>query len=754
MLDNNQASGKLGKDVVVQNATRVRAIVSLSLLAWTIAITTLFLSKNTVLLHVFFYIFQPWHIWLGNCPWFDIILAALIFSLYWLTGHLILRSCNVFFSLFVDIGIAFVIGISVLTIPFELLAIAGLLYRIPVALIFILFIGILFYSACRHNKETLPGSDSPLNPRLFRARYLVFARHEYNARIQKPCTTVGILAYYAAVFLIALNIILNFYHALFFPETYWDALIYYMGYSRLTYMQHMFPVKVVAQVGIGLGANYPHLFPLMGATIATLAGTWSNIFPQMISPVAGLITTALIYSMISRISRNALIAILATLLFRSVPYVIAYFTFASDYSLTLLYLGAFLYLSMMYLESRLWGYLMLNMLLCAGAVHINYLMWYLWIGLIILLVLAHTGKRKKSSIVFIPGDLPLTVNTTWLPIGKFVRQRRFLVFLFVTLAMASTWYIRNIIVTGNPVYAFFPEIFDGKHINPQVLESCFVEWRLNGDGIGVFGTSIAAKIAATWRFFVTWEHSWKLAPVFVAFGVSGFILAFLSVSGIFSVRCNFQSVAHKRLLVLSLYIFLFLLLYHYCISDIYLYHIVAILVPVSVSSTLVLTALWGRGFKIIIILLCLIIGIIPGIAFSLRGFKALHLNLVALRNPCMPPQHFYRLRFDDDVAMWNYVNEHLRGEKLLTHENRHLMYHPSITFIHLDDWDIQRLYNLQDHEKMNALKSMGIRHYLYIPMEEHHPILKKLGVYRWTQDETLMELLFERGDNRLYRFKQ
>ena len=54
-------------------------------------------------------------------------------------------------------------------------------------------------------------------------------------------------------------------------------------------------------------------------------------------------------------------------------------------------------------------------------------------------------------------------------------------------AAGSTWHVRNWIVTGNPVYAFFYIIFGGKHINPEVMESAAREWTINGFGIALYG---------------------------------------------------------------------------------------------------------------------------------------------------------------------------------------------------------------------------------------------------------------------------
>src|SRR5690606_38563533 len=57
--------------------------------------------------------------------------------------------------------------------------------------------------------------------------------------------------------------------------------------------------------------------------------------------------------------------------------------------------------------------------------------------------------------------------------------------MIVLLFAAGSWNLRNWYLTGNPVYAFFPEIFTNSvRMNTDVLRSAELEWFRNGDGIG------------------------------------------------------------------------------------------------------------------------------------------------------------------------------------------------------------------------------------------------------------------------------
>jgi hypothetical protein len=75
----------------------------------------------------------------------------------------------------------------------------------------------------------------------------------------------------------------------------------------------------------------------------------------------------------------------------------------------------------------------------------------------------------------------------------------------VACAIGSTWYIRNWIVTGNPVYAFFYKILGGKNVNPAVMAAAEKEWQANGYGIGLFGPTVLEHIKHAWGFFTGFD---------------------------------------------------------------------------------------------------------------------------------------------------------------------------------------------------------------------------------------------------------
>ncbi|MEO8376786.1 MAG: hypothetical protein ABI579_03880, partial [Candidatus Sumerlaeota bacterium] len=163
----------------------------------------------------------------------------------------------------------------------------------------------------------------------------------------------------------------------------------------------------------------------------------------------------------------------------------------------------------------------------------------------------------------------------------------------------------------------------------------------------------------------------------------------------------------------------------------------------------------------IVYILVIVQGIAPGLAFALMGFKftgaqQLHgefyaqTNLAAFRHPGISGAEFYRLRYGNDPDMWDYVNEHLKNRKILTHENRHYVFDASITFIHLDDWEMQKGYDLPSAQlTADFLRAHDLHYYLRTANEANHKINGRLHMDRLVESGDAREI-FRAGDNVLY----
>ncbi len=776
-----------------------------------------FFHSNTALIHseqfplgVFSALFGPWTFSLANTPPLDVLQMLVVNALVFGFGWVCLRVLRLRLSWPGAIAAAYALGWGIAGFAFILLTMARLLYMPFAWLLWIaLFVGGVYLARRLRpvfevgKSGQLDENIPPLPTSKLTIAFLVLAG-------------VGVL-------LVTLT---TFWHAVFYPETYWDSLILYLGYARMTFLENAFPFKAEAQVGIGLGANYPHLYSNFGAFASTMFADWSDMHQRFAAPLSGLLACVFVYLTAVQVFRSHAVAAASTILFRTLPNGIAYTTYASDYAFAIFYTAAFVYFGTLYFTARSRGALVAFTLMPAIGMNLNYMMGMLWVPWLAAIAFDYlrSGRGVRRSFY----------------LGKF-----FICTFAVCIGISLPWYVRNWVLTGNPVYSFFPEVFTTSvRVNPDVLRSAEIEWFRVGDGVGKIAefyhdlhqgidrdeghpdyqrraNNLYWRLRASWPFwygydiltpagpgeeytslrsagwlarlyrltsfttsndayrqseqiagrsYYVWPHHYKMAPKFPGFFIPVFLLLPLVAAG--WAGWNYRRTGRMPDGDAVIPVFLVYLTaagylgYKYLLADFYLYQILGIMAPAAVLAGLPFywlkriaaggdpnLALACKGLAGGSGLMLLAILVTPGMTFGLMGFKfsgartveGQHFNQLALdafRNPGMPADLFLRLRYGADVDTWEYANENLRDGKLLTHENRHYVLDPSITIVHLDDWDIQAAYDMNDpEERARFLREYGIEHYLRIPNEYRHPINEELGMEE-LEDEGLLEFIY------------
>jgi len=767
---------------------------------------------------------NPYRYYASGIDWPALAVAAGAALVLIFVGLVALHALDLYVPQIARVALAYVVGMGIVGVLLEVETIFGLHNRQTIVLTVVAALLLLAALALRRTQQSVQIVATP-KWGTWRSDIARECERRYYETLCHPKKPLAKAIYGLLLTLIGLLTFLTFYHGSLCPVTYWDSQILYVGYAREIYYQHAFPFKAVAQVGIGLGANYPHLYSLITAATATVAGRWSDSFAQVTSPLAGLLSCFLVYHIVLRLTRHRLLALALTAIFRAIPYGIAYFIYASDYSLVILFPAAFLYVALCYLETNLSGYLILATLIPAFAMHINYLMGLLWVVWAAMLLLAHvrplrepppephavlddeTVKREMVALQTAHPHPPTLI--------QLLISGRFWTWFAVAVAIATPWYVRNWVLTGNPVYAFFPRLFPKTmHYNQEVMDSAFVEWTLNGDGIGnaalapegaaefwerfdrfrnardVSNMEIARietllrhKIAASWPFWVTGFNAWKLAPSFIGIALPGLLIFLIGCRRLKQLDLSDREVvARRRFGWICLLLFLLLLAYHYLLADFYLYQIISLIVLIPVFGAYFVRALASRFARGLFVALALWIAVFPGLAMALMGFKiksAVNIagrsyspfHLVALHNIGLDRATFYQLAFGDDAIAWAGLNTYCLGERVLTHENRHLVLDRRVKIVHFDDWDVQALWGKSPDEQLRGLRDLGINYYLFVPNETRHQINRRLGppgsrdiaeknpepwrlsALRGWIESGVLELIQTFGDNRLYRFK-
>jgi hypothetical protein len=503
----------------------------------------------------------------------------------------------------------------------------------------------------------------------------------------------------AAWTVFSILMVFSFEHAVFFPPQYHDALLYYTYYPKLIFLNEGFPFPidpdgfkelVQCQVGLGIGANYPHLFRLWQASICCLGREWSSIPGQFLPPLAALATALLLYRVVVRRWRSERLALWAILLLQSIPYWLWYQHWVSDYPL-----AVWLTLSAVALlasgnsgQSRVFAGLVG---IAVAGTHLNYLMAGLW-------------------------WFPLLL---WLAMGKGRYRPAILAIGLLGVLLSSTWFIRNEVVTGNPVYPFFPELFGGENINPEVLKSCQYEWICNGDGLIQVGETFWKRVFGTPQYFLLNSRlSIKLGTLPFGWFFPGLLgLLFFRKFDLFR-----GSVAGFGA---------FLLFYEYAVSPFYLYHIMPV-IPLMVLVACEWLSRLDRRRSVLGRLhtgLVLVVALTVGLPSQLYGAKSFSPTLYHTLHPGMAPDEFLDMSFPGEYRMWKILNARLpQGAVLLTHENRYYYLRDDIKVLHLDDYRLVELYGKPPGEVEARLRELGVGYYLKIPNERNHPVVRFLGV--------------------------
>lgn len=710
--------------------------------------------------------FRPYNAQWANAPWRELLIASAMIVAYTFIGWMLLSLMRLFVPRGARLCLALAVGCGTVGVAAELLAMAGRLTQPGVMTLWAVLLAAAMICGGWGFVRRHALRDFSAHTRLTASEQTQRANHWYVAAHPWPHEWPARLLVGLYGLLFGIITVLVTLHAVGEPVAYWDALILYVGYARDICLQGGFPQKVVGQVGVGLGANYPHMYELLAAQTAALSGYWSDTFAQLLPPVATTAAMVLVYYTVTELTRQRLVGLAAAVIVRSVPYGLSYSQFASNYSLAILFTAAFIYMACKLVRDGLPGYRDLMLLLAAMAVHINYLMWGLWPVAALAVVAACTVRPRAAADSMRAAEYQSTTSlfsdtgtrdTDWADLPpeplalhyrpkllQVLKSRRFWLSVALALVVASPWYIRNIVVTGNPVYAFYSNIFPSKNVNPAVMKSAEQEWLLNGDGLGRVGRTLPEKLRGSWLYFVTGNQHWKLAPFFMAMVLPGFFLWLVGWVASWRSRPRGtssppSSAGFYAALVAPAALFCLLWFYAYCVADFYLYQIIIVLPLFGLFAGVLFAFCKSRPARIVLHTLVVLTALAPGVVMGIMGFKlkktgvydwmpAPQMNATALRTLFMKPSTYYRMEFGGDMIMLDYVNELPAGTVILTHENRALLLNPALKIVHLDDWEVQAAYEKPAAERVKILDALGVKYYLYVPNEDRHVANGWLGM--------------------------
>jgi len=188
-----------------------------------------------------------------------------------------------------------------------------------------------------------------------------------------------------------------------------------------------FPEIVGPSVGIELSSNYPPLFPAIGAFSYIHLGMINDFFVKLISPISAILTLYVTFRLGKLLGGESL-GLLSSLLVAITPLFINHAFYANSYMLQTLLITSSVYFCTLYLkseESKRGRFLIASGLLAGFALM--------------------TGYSSIPVILILTSFLTLKIRNNLKDITKFVVP---------LLLIGSPWYLRNLLVIGDPVFPY------------------------------------------------------------------------------------------------------------------------------------------------------------------------------------------------------------------------------------------------------------------------------------------------------------
>jgi len=614
-----------------------------------------------------------------------------------------------------------------------ILGIFGSLFQLPLNIaVMLLCVGFLLVDFYRQK-----GKEKPSVREFFKAYFVIGKlRRPANFRLWLlACLAIGIIFFFC------------FYHALLTVITHWDATVYHAVMPVLMYESHGIPVIAGPSIGIEMSANFPPLFSALGAFYYVQIGLIEDFYLRVIPPVMGILTVLATYK-IGEVLAGKKYGIISALFLTITPLFFRYSVYATSYSI-LTFFGTvavlFLFLAIIRGDTKYW-------IICGVFYGFALLTSYLaiYVAPFFVIALIYYFIKKKSGF---------RANT------KFV-----LLLASATLVIGGVWYLRNLVLLGNPVYPNGYTILGGINIDSLIMETTF-------DGI---------KWSATTSFFGGEVSLLEKIFIFITYGTHFPSISLLTILGI----ALLPTQSKKFWLVLAWPLTLSIVI----LSGItwgFPRHIVFTLPGFALLSALPLVKAIEKCEKYDRNMIChsknefiqiknkiplprksdlLRVGIaiilitaflFPSLTLSMGGKVSME-NLQNdlpddylwfLKNPNAEKWSALNTSYSEAKA-WKWLDENLKeGEKVATVENR-IYYVKNCSneyFFYLDGWEARQLYNITDPVAiLQYLRSKNVKYVLDVKWAREHGHFDILPMAQFLRPPYFLTIMDYGGNPNLY----
>jgi len=516
---------------------------------------------------------------------------------------------------------------------------------------------------------------------------------------------------------IVIIIFFIFYNALLSPIDHFDALIYHAGMAKIMFTYHGIPLLAGPSPGIEMSANYPPLYSSLGAFFFTQMGTTETDLPlRAISPFMSLFTLLATYKL-GQILLGHEKGFYASLVLATTPLFVLYSIQALNNMMATFYLVlATLHMVLTFHCQNKFR------ILTAGffygfALSTTYLALYFAFPFIVVTFLLFQRNVKE-----------------WI--------RTLKLFLLGVTLTGALWYVRNLIVLGNPIWPFAYQVLGGRFIDRVMIASALQSIH----DVGIYVSFGKEPDILDWFYFVFFGRvGFPALSLLTAFGV---ILSVTSHHEIKKWTAPILAFVPIILMILSF--------------DFFPRYLVLLLPFAAILSAQTLSYIFmsqKRIIKYLAIFMLVIMLIYPGIATAVSG-KMYHDVapweppqdfLWYLRNPGVDYLTDMKRGEGERVEAWSWLNANLKtGERVATYESRiyYIKDGDIRYFFFLDGWEARPLFEMSEPEQMiTYLRSNSVKYVFILGIvsvgQDRLPLIRFLG-------SPYFPLIYQKNDAKIY----
>ena len=601
--------------------------------------------------------------------------------------NLLKRVCSI------GLGFGFTGFITILLAEFEVL------YAVPLNAVILLSIIGLVLGGCFYKKRKC---DVQSVRSFLSGSFSVW-------RLRKPA---GVKSFLAVALPIGLVLFLSFYQALFAPVVHGDAAVYHAVMPSIVYRYHALPLIAGQSVGLEMSSNYPPLYSALGGYYYVQVGGVEEFYLKAISPIMALFTVLVVFK-IGKLLGGVTCGKISALLLSATSLFILYSIFATGYMTYVFFVAAsllFMLLALTKARSEYW-------VMCGVFYGFSLLSHHqaLLLAPFFLAVVFYLLYKRESRWTSLKFSVPV-------------------------LVISGVWYLRNLVLLGNPVFPLLYELFGGRYVDPVLRERIFQS--LYEGGMWSYFNSVNPSVVERVGAFV---FNFQQFPA----------LSLLTFVGVFWALCKKEQI-RKELMVLLIWGFVPSLVLLSGLEWAFPRAFLVVMPPFAVLTALPLSEafsrlrwrelfcgcwlvsfrrFWGRYlvgvFLSVVLFVCFLF---PGLAIAVVGkgtYDSPFVDppgdaLVHIKNPGVRVgESEGELYHGVDVAVWQFLNSHVGGgEKIATFENK--LYYikggdPAYFFM-LDGWNAVPLYQITDPEEMVQFLQENNVTYIFASWPTHGPL--------------------------------